>query len=63
MASISANGIAYRIGVDTILENVTFSLEDGDRLGIVGVNGSGKSTLMKILSGELEADEGDVFVS
>ena len=63
MASLATNGISYRIGIDTILQNVTFSLEAGDRLGIVGVNGSGKSTLMKILAGELEPDEGEVFVS
>ncbi|MBR5454016.1 MAG: ABC-F family ATP-binding cassette domain-containing protein, partial [Clostridia bacterium] len=63
MASIAVNGISYIIGVDTILHDVTFSLEEGDRLGVVGVNGSGKSTLLRILSGELEADDGDVFVA
>ena len=63
MASIAASGIAYRIGVDTILRDVTFSLEDGDRLGIAGVNGSGKSTLMKLLSGEIEADEGEIYIA
>ena len=63
MTSIATNSLAYRIGVDTILENVTFSLEEGDRLGVVGVNGSGKSTLMKLLAGELVSDEGEVYVS
>ncbi len=63
MASIATNNLAFRIGITTILENVTFTLEEGDRLGIVGVNGSGKSTLMKLLSGEAEPDEGEVFIS
>ena len=63
MASIAVNGIAFRIGVDTILHDVTFSLEEGDRLGVVGVNGSGKSTLLRMLSGEAEPDEGDIFIS
>ena len=63
MASIAVNSISYSIGVDVILHDVSFSLEEGDKLGVVGVNGSGKSTLMKIISGELEADSGDVFVS
>lgn len=63
MASIAVNGISYSIGVDVILRDVSFTLEDGDKLGVVGVNGSGKSTLMKLLSGELEADSGDVFTS
>ncbi len=63
MASIAVNGISYSIGVDVILKDVSFSLEEGDKLGVVGVNGSGKSTLMKIISGELEPDSGDVFTS
>ncbi len=63
MASIAVNGISYSIGVDIILRDVSFSLEEGDKLGVVGVNGSGKSTLMKIISGELEADSGDLFTS
>ena len=45
MISISASALAYRIGTRDILTDVTFALEDGDKLGIVGVNGSGKSTL------------------
>ena len=63
MAAIATNNLAYRIGVNTILENVTFTIEDGDRLGIVGVNGSGKSTLMRLLAGEYEPDEGEIFIS
>jgi len=63
VASIAVNGISYVIGVDTILRDVTFSLEEGDRLGVVGVNRSGKSTLLKLLSGELEADSGEIYTS
>ncbi len=63
MASIAVNGISFGVGVDTILQNVTFSLEEGDRLGVVGVNGSGKSTLLKLLSGELEPDTGDIYTA
>ncbi|MCI6634494.1 MAG: ABC-F family ATP-binding cassette domain-containing protein [Clostridiales bacterium] len=44
------------------MENITFSLEEGDHLGIVGVNGSGKSTLFKLLVGEYPADEGTVTI-
>ncbi len=63
MATIAANGIAFRVGSETILHDVTFSLEDGDRLGVVGVNGSGKSTLLRILSGEYDSDGGEVFIA
>ena len=46
MISISTNNLAFRIGTKEILGEITFALEEGDRLGVVGVNGSGKSTLL-----------------
>ena len=45
-------------GTDVILENVSFEVQKGDRIGLVGINGSGKTTLFKILNGEYTADEG-----
>ncbi|MBQ1503484.1 MAG: ABC-F family ATP-binding cassette domain-containing protein [Clostridia bacterium] len=58
---LSAAAVSYGYGATTILKDVTFSVEDGDRVGVVGVNGSGKSTLFRILSGELTPDGGSVF--
>ncbi len=58
---LSAAAVSYGYGVTTILRDVTFSVEEGDRVGVVGVNGSGKSTLFRILSGELTPDGGSVF--
>ena len=63
MISISTNNLAFRVGTTEILGGVTFSLEEGDKLGIVGVNGSGKSTLLRLLTGEYEADEGTVYLA
>lgn len=63
MISISASALAYRIGTKDILTDISFSLEEGDRLGIVGVNGSGKSTLLKLLTGEYTPDEGSVTIA
>jgi len=63
MISISTRALAYRIGTRDILTDVTFSLEEGDRLGVVGVNGSGKSTLLRMLCGEYTPDEGDVYIA
>ena len=63
MISISASALAYRIGTRDILTDVTFALEDGDKLGIVGVNGSGKSTLLRLLAGEYTPDEGSVTIA
>jgi len=63
MISISTSGLAYRIGTRDILTDVTFSLEDGDKLAVVGVNGSGKSTLLRLICGEYTPDEGSVYLA
>ncbi|MBP3369061.1 MAG: ABC-F family ATP-binding cassette domain-containing protein, partial [Clostridia bacterium] len=63
MISISTKDLAYRIGTREILAGVSFSLEEGDRLAVVGVNGSGKSTLLKMLCGEYTPDEGEVYIA
>lgn len=63
MVILSAKNIGKSYGVDVILEGVSFHVNQGDRIGIIGVNGAGKSTLMKILTGEMPHDEGDFFIS
>ena len=63
MAIIGCNKISLSYGEKCVLDNVSFSLEEGDRLGVVGVNGAGKTTLIKILIGDITADSGDVFIS
>lgn len=63
MISVSTQNIAFRIGTKEILGDVSFSIEEGDHLAIVGVNGSGKSTLLRILTGEYTQTEGDVFIA
>jgi len=62
MSVISARGISYSVGVETILEDVSFIVNEKDRIGIVGVNGAGKSTLLKILVGEYQIDEGELAI-
>lgn len=63
MTSISTNNLAYRIGTREILGEISFALEEGDHLGVVGVNGSGKSTLLRMLCGEYTPDEGVVYIA
>lgn len=63
MIVLSCDGIGWAYGTDVIIENITFSVEKGDRLGIVGVNGAGKSTLLKIIEGRMEATSGQVYRS
>ncbi len=62
MISLGCDKISLSFGVDTILDNISFSLNEGDRLGIVGVNGAGKSSLFKIITGEYK-DCGEVYIS
>lgn len=63
MIVLSAKELSKIYGVNVILENVTFHINQGDRIGIVGTNGAGKSTLLNILTGELTFDDGEMFVS
>ena len=59
MIAITARHIAKSFGEHEVLKSVDFSVEQGARIGLVGVNGSGKSTLMRILAGLDDADSGD----
>ena len=63
MIAIGCNKVSLSFGEKVVLKDVSFSVEEGDRVGIVGVNGAGKTTLIKILTRKLRADEGDVFIS
>ncbi|MCK5811722.1 MAG: ATP-binding cassette domain-containing protein [Clostridiales bacterium] len=60
---IKANGISLRFGEQTLFENVNIKFIPGNCYGLIGANGSGKSTFLKILSGEIEANKGDVVIA
>ncbi len=60
---LQVHQVSKSYGVQTILDNVTFSINPGDRAGLVGPNGSGKSTLLRILTGEEPSDQGTVFLA
>ncbi len=53
-------GIGRSFGAREILRDVTFRIEDGDRIGLIGENGTGKSTLLNLISGDLEPDCGTI---
>lgn len=62
MIVLNCKDIKKSYGIDEILKNVTFSINEGDRAGLIGVNGAGKSTIFKIIASLLEADEGELFI-
>lgn len=63
MIILSANDITKAYGTDIILKDISFHINSGDRVGLIGLNGAGKTTLLNILAGDADADTGNVFVS
>lgn len=61
MILLSANNISKTYMERKVLDDVSFFLNEGDKVGIVGINGTGKSTLLKILAGAEYPDSGDVI--
>ena len=62
MYILSASELGLSFGTDTVLEKVSFSLEENARCGVIGVNGCGKSTLFKLIAGDLEPSSGSVTI-
>lgn len=62
MIVLSSKEIHKTFGIDIILDNVTFNVNEGDKIGLIGPNGAGKSTLFKILMGTMEYDSGELFI-
>src|SRR5450432_1506213 len=57
---INAQGIAKAFGGSPLFQDISFTVSEGDRIGLIGPNGSGKSTLLRMLAGDVEPDEGDI---
>ena len=60
MPILSAQNILLRFGGPPLLDNVSFDIEAGDRICLVGRNGEGKSTLLKVLTGEMDTNSGEI---
>lgn len=63
MIVLSAANLMKSYGIDPVLSQISFHINKGDRIGIVGANGAGKTTLLNILTGELSYDSGDIYLA
>jgi ATP-binding cassette subfamily F protein uup len=59
---IAAKGLSKRYGAEPLFQNISFTLSEGERIGLIGPNGSGKSTLLEILYGRVRPDTGEVAI-
>ena len=57
---LNAQSLSKRFGAKTLFENLSFTVNDGDRIGLIGPNGAGKSTLLAVLAGREDTDSGEV---
>src|SRR5258708_9902965 len=55
---ISAQGLSKRYGVPPLFQNISFTVSEGERIGVIGPNGSGKSPLLEMLIGRVKPDSG-----
>ena len=60
---LTVHQLAKSFALQTLFQNVTFSLNAGDRIGLVGPNGCGKTTLLRVITGEIPADAGHVTLA
>ena len=62
MPILSCSNLTKTYIVDTILEGISFNVEYGDKIGVIGLNGTGKTTLFNILSGDISKDSGEIYI-
>ncbi|HYM93922.1 MAG TPA: ATP-binding cassette domain-containing protein, partial [Chitinophagaceae bacterium] len=63
MHYVSADGLTKSYGIQPLFNNISFHIEEGDKIALIARNGTGKSTLLKILAGKETADMGKVWVN
>ena len=61
MIALSVSDVSLSFGMETVLKNISFSVNDGDRVGVIGVNGAGKTSLFRVITGEYTPDTGAVY--
>lgn len=58
---VSLSEVAKSYGAEVIFERISLTIDKGDKIALIGTNGAGKSTLLNMISGDLDADKGDIF--
>ena len=61
MSLLSLRGLQFTYGGEPLIDGVDLEIDRGERIGLLGRNGTGKSTLMKLIAGEIDADNGEVL--
>ena len=61
MIALSVSDLSLSFGAEVILKNISFSVNDGDRVGVIGVNGAGKTSLFRCITGEYTPDSGAIY--
>ena len=56
---LSLEGVSFGYDDKTILKDVTVTINEGDRIGLIGVNGAGKTTLLNVIAGDIEPDRSE----
>ena len=60
MILMTVQGVSKSFGMKSVLKDISLTLQQGARMGLIGVNGSGKSTLFRLIAGQMEPDEGAI---
>lgn len=63
MAIVTVNGLSMEFGEQKLFDNMSFEVQNNDRIGLIGVNGCGKTTLFKLLTGELIPSDGNIVLN
>ncbi len=63
MRLLSLNNVSKKYGSLTVTDNLSFSLTEGEALGIIGPNGAGKTTMFNLITGDVKPDQGDVLMN
>ena len=63
MAIVTVNGLCMEFGEQRLFDGMTFEIQEGDRIGLIGVNGCGKTTLFKLLTGEYYPTKGSIILN